>query len=51
MTAAAALADSVGTITFEPTTYTPGTIHNQDGWSSSGPYDHKVATQSLHPVS
>lgn len=48
LTAAVALADSVGPITFEPTTYVPGTIHNQDGWSSSGPYDHKVATQSLY---
>ena len=38
---APAQADS-NSITFEPTKYVPGSIHNQDGWSSSGPYDHKV---------
>lgn len=44
-----ALADTF-TISFESPTYTAGTIHNQDGWSSSGAagsgcavYDHAVA--------
>jgi hypothetical protein len=54
----AASADVVGPITFEPATYTTGTIHNQDGWSSFGAagsgcatYDHAVALTStfLHP--
>ncbi len=41
-------------ITFE--SYTNGTVHNQDGWSSlgaagmgSGLYDHAVATQAIYP--
>jgi hypothetical protein len=48
VTAAVALADDVGPITFEPPTYVVGDIHGQDGWSSSGPYDHAVAAQSLY---
>ena len=49
LTAAVALADSVGPITFEPPTYVVGDINGQDGWSSTGPYDHLVSTQSLYP--
>jgi hypothetical protein len=49
VTAAVALADDLGPITFEPPTYVVGDIHGQDGWSSSGPYDHAVAAQSLYP--
>jgi hypothetical protein len=49
VTAAVALADTIGPITFEPPTYVVGDIHGQDGWSSSGPYDHAVAAQSLYP--
>ena len=51
--ASSALADTVGPITFEPTTYVLGSPHLQDGWSASGsagigcaPYDHKIATNS-----
>lgn len=54
----AASADTVGPITFEAPTYTPGTIHNQDGWQSAGAagsgcamYDHKVVTNSGAPPS
>lgn len=50
-------ADS-SSINFEPPLYTPGSIHNQDGWSSSGSagsgcatYDHKVVTNSGAPLS
>jgi hypothetical protein len=32
------------TINFDA--YTPGSIHNQDGWSSSGAYDHAVANNT-----
>jgi hypothetical protein len=39
--AGSALADST-TIDFEAPTYVTGTIDGQDGWSSSGPYDHEV---------
>jgi hypothetical protein len=54
-----ATADSA-LIRFEPSTYTPGSIHNQDGWSSSGSagsgqggpgYDHAVVTNSGAPAS
>jgi hypothetical protein len=45
-------------ITFEPTAYAPGSIHNQDGWSSSGSagaggpgYDHAVVSNSGAPAS
>lgn len=45
-------------IKFEPTAYSPGSIHNQDGWSSSGSagaggpgYDHAVVTNSGAPAS
>lgn len=51
-----ALADTVGPITFEPPTYTLGTIDGQDGWQSDGAagsgcavYDHEVDSQSLYP--
>jgi hypothetical protein len=49
LTAAVAFADSVGPIIFEPATYVVGDIDGQDGWKSTGPYDHAVATQSLYP--
>ena len=39
--AGSALADST-TIDFEPSTYQLGSIDGQDGWSSTGPYDHEV---------
>jgi hypothetical protein len=52
-----AIADS-SAINFEPTAYAPGSIHNQDGWSSSGSagaggpgYDHAVVTNSGAPAS
>jgi hypothetical protein len=48
ITATVALADNVGPILFDPPTYVVGDIHGQDGWSSSGPYDHAVAAQSLY---
>ncbi|HEV7904764.1 MAG TPA: thrombospondin type 3 repeat-containing protein [Pyrinomonadaceae bacterium] len=37
-------------IRFEPTAYAPGSIHNQDGWSSSGSFDHAVVTNSGAPA-
>ena len=50
-------ADS-SSITFEPSLYSPGTIHNQDGWSSLGSagmgcavYDHGVVTNIGAPAS
>jgi hypothetical protein len=46
---APASADTIGPITFEPPTYVVGDIHGQDGWMSSGPYDHMVALQTLYP--
>ena len=49
LTAGVALADSVGPITFEPPMYVVGDIDGQDGWSSTGPYDHMVSTQSQYP--
>ena len=30
--------------TFENPPYTAGSINGQDGWSSTGPYDHEVDT-------
>ena len=30
--------------------YTPGTINGQDGWRSSGPYDHKVDATTAKPA-
>ncbi len=47
-----ALADTIA-VDFEKPPYVTGTIHNQDGWRSSGaagsgcaPYDHKVVTNT-----
>ena len=44
-------------ITFEPTAYAPGSIHNQDGWSSLGSagqgcaqYDHAVVSNAGAPA-
>jgi hypothetical protein len=44
-------------IKFEPTTYSPGSIHNQDGWRSLGSagqgnaqYDHAVVSNSGAPA-
>lgn len=34
-------ADSAG-VTFEPPVYSFGSVHGQDGWSASGPYDQGV---------
>ena len=48
LTAAVAFADSVGPISFEAPTYVVGDIDGQDGWKSTGPYDHAVAAQSLY---
>jgi len=42
---ASALADSL-TVTFESPTYSPGTVNGQDGWSSTGPYDQEVVTNT-----
>ena len=47
---AAALADSVGPITFEPPTYAVGNINGQNGWMKTGPYDVAVATVSSFPA-
>ena len=44
-----AFADS-SSINFEPPTYALGSINGQDGWSSTGPYDHKVVNNSLYPA-
>jgi hypothetical protein len=53
---AIATADS-SAINFEPTAYGPGSIHNQDGWSSLGSagqgcaqYDHAVVSNSGAPA-
>jgi hypothetical protein len=53
---AIATADS-SAINFEPTAYAPGSIHNQDGWSSLGSaglgcaqYDHAVVSNSGAPA-
>ena len=48
LTAAVAFADSVGPISFEAPTYVVGDIDGQDGWKSTGPFDHAVAAQSLY---
>jgi hypothetical protein len=42
---AVVLADA-STIDFENPPYTTGTIHGQDGWSKTGPYDAEVVTNS-----
>ena len=47
----AALADSVGPITFEPPTYTAGSINGQNGWMKTGPYDAAVVAVSAFPAS
>ncbi len=47
---AAALADSVGPITFEPPTYALGDINGQNGWVKTGPYDVAVASVSSFPA-
>ncbi len=47
---AAAFADSVGPITFEPPTYAVGNINGQHGWVKTGPYDVAVATVSSFPA-
>jgi parallel beta helix pectate lyase-like protein len=46
---ASARADTIGPITFEPTTYTAGDI-NQNGWMKTGPYDVDVASVSAFPA-
>jgi hypothetical protein len=46
----AAVADSVGPITFEPPTYTVGNINGQNGWTKTGAYDAAVATVSSFPA-
>ena len=48
--AAAAVADSVGPITFEPPTYAVGNINTQNGWMKTGAYDVAVATVSSFPA-
>ncbi len=47
---AAALADSVGPITFEPPTYALGNINGQNGWVKTGSYDVAVASVSSFPA-
>ncbi len=44
---ALASADTVGPITFEPSTYTVGNINGQDGWSKTGAYDVAVSNTSI----
>lgn len=53
---APASADTVS-VNFENPPYNLGSIHNQDGWQSSGsagqgcaPYDHKVSAQTAYPA-
>jgi hypothetical protein len=46
----AAVADSMGPITFEPPTYAVGNINGQNGWTKTGPYDAAVATVSSFPA-
>ena len=46
----AAVADSVGPITFEPTAYAVGNINTQNGWAKTGPYDAAVAALSSFPA-
>ncbi|MGB2874501.1 MAG: CAP domain-containing protein [Gaiellaceae bacterium] len=49
--AIAALADSVGPITFEPPTYTVGDINGQNGWMKLNPlFDVKVAKVADFPA-
>ena len=48
--AAAAQADTVGPITFEPPTYVPGTINGQNGWLKTGAYDVAVTSVSAFPA-
>ncbi len=45
--AAAASGDTLS-VDFEG--YTQGSIHGQDGWSSSGPFDHEVDETTLKPA-
>jgi hypothetical protein len=45
----AAGADTVGTITFEPPSYSTGSINGQNGWQMTGPYDVAVANVSGFP--
>lgn len=47
--AGAAGADTVGTITFEPPSYSAGSIDGQNGWQMTGPYDVAVASVSSFP--
>jgi hypothetical protein len=42
-------ADTVGTITFEPSVYSIGSINGQNGWQMTGPYDANVASVSSFP--
>ena len=42
-------ADTVGTITFEPPSYSTGSINGQNGWQMTGPYDVAVASVSSFP--
>jgi hypothetical protein len=49
ITAGGALAASADTLSVDFESYTPGTIHDQDGWSSSGPYDHEVDAATAKP--
>ena len=46
----AAVADSVGPITFEPTMYTVGNINGQSGWTKTGTYDAAVAALASFPA-
>jgi hypothetical protein len=49
--AVAALADSVGPITFEPPAYVIGDINGQQGWTKLNPlYDVKVASVGAYPA-
>jgi parallel beta helix pectate lyase-like protein len=42
-------ADTVGTVTFEPPTYSIGSVDGQNGWQMTGPYDVAVANVSDFP--
>src|SRR3954471_4883054 len=49
--AAAAKADLVGPITFEPSQgYLPGNIDGQQGWKKTGLFDVQVASLAAYPL-
>lgn len=43
-------ADTISTITFEPPSYSTGSINGQNGWQMTGPYDVAVANVADFPA-